>query len=681
MSTSRSRFCRLFQSGILFCIAVGCTSTTPEQKQKKPRLSSDDQAEALAHFSFGLLSETSGDANTALDHFQKAIRIDPEETVLYPPAIASALQSKQDDKALELCRELRKKQPEALSPLLLHAHVCVLTDHFDDAESLLRKAVQQFPDEPESRLALARFLISMEQQEEAVGILEYLSQQDPDNADTLSLLGTLYIERARSLKDNANVKSAVLEGINLLEQALELAPDDPAQWQRLGFSYLAIHDMDGVQRAFENAYKLAPNDVLIGRQLLDLYIQKGKIEPALEVCDELIRQTRTDPELWIRYLSERLPEKNRQDLTDYLQDYIDNHSDAPVFYHIQLGSLFLDQDQVDKAEDVLIQADSLFPGDLRLQTITAYLMVRKEQYKDAYVLFQNVLGKESDAEWLNSPFFTISFVTAAQKSGHVEEAAKALGQAFEKDPAVLAGYMRLLFSENTAVSSEEAVQLLEQFKSLYPNEAEPFYYLTILQADLTDYENALLSAQQFEALAPGSNSTNLLNGFFYYQYGIIRERTGQLDEAEVLFRKAIELGTPTTISSAQNYIAYMWAERGEKLDMGLQLIQQALESDPDNAAFIDTLGWIYYMRGDYEKALIQLKKASEQINDDPVIWEHLGDTYLKLSNPCDAVKHWRKALELAPDNTWLAEQIEEHSIKSDECLESADTPEGTPNHP
>lgn len=678
VDTSRKAWIRrVFQLGVLLCIA-GCTSPTPDLK---PQLSVNDQAEALAHFSFALLSETSGTLDAALDHFLKAIQIDPGEEELYPPAIASALRLKRSEQALDLCRELQKKKPNTLYPILLHAQVCVLTDHPKEADILFRKAAQDFPQNPESQLAFARFLAAQNKSEEAITVLERIAAQDNGNSEILNLLGTLYIERARDLKDDAKIRTAVLKGITLLEQALDLAPDNPRQWQQLGYAYLAIQDFEKVKKAFEKAYALDPGDVLIARQLLDIYIQEGKIEAALAMCDELIRQTRTDPELWTQYLSEKLPKDKRSELASYLQNYITDHSDAPVLYHIQLGSIYLDLNRIEEAENVLSAAAAAYPDDKRLQTITGYLRVRQERYEEAYTIFSDVLQNTPDVDWTHAPFFTLSLITAAQKTGRTEEAANVLDLASKNDLAVLAGYMQMLFSDRPPVSTQEAIALLKQLQQLQPDTAEPFYYLTILQADQKNYDDALLNARQFETLASNGGPTNLLNGFFYYQYAIILERTGQLEEAETQFRKAIDQGTPTTVASAQNYIAYMWAERGEKLDMGLELVQQALNIDPDNAAFIDTLGWIYYMKGDYAKALAQLKKASEQIHDDPVIWEHIGDTYLKMGDPSAAIKHWKKAVDLSPEDTQLIERIEQKSVKPDDCPEPADIPADTPNHP
>ncbi len=73
----------------------------------------------------------------------------------------------------------------------------------------------------------------------------------------------------------------------------------------------------------------------------------------------------------------------------------------------------------------------------------------------------------------------------------------------------------------------------------------------------------------------------------------------------------------------------MYAERGQNLDEAIQLIEKALEIEPENGYFIDSLGWAYYQQGRYPEALRELKRAVERAKDDPVIFEHLGDAYAK----------------------------------------------------
>ncbi len=82
-------------------------------------------------------------------------------------------------------------------------------------------------------------------------------------------------------------------------------------------------------------------------------------------------------------------------------------------------------------------------------------------------------------------------------------------------------------------------------------------------------------------------------------------------------------------AEAYNYIGYMYAERGTNLTEALELVQHALALEPENGYFIDSLGWVYYQQGRYPEALRELQRAADRAKDDPVIFDHLGDAYLK----------------------------------------------------
>jgi tetratricopeptide (TPR) repeat protein len=94
----------------------------------------------------------------------------------------------------------------------------------------------------------------------------------------------------------------------------------------------------------------------------------------------------------------------------------------------------------------------------------------------------------------------------------------------------------------------------------------------------------------------------------------------------------------------------MYAERGINLDEALTLIQKALELDPDNGYFIDSLGWVYYQQGRYADALRELERAAERAKDDPEIFDHLGDAYLKNGKVEEAIAAWERALRVDTEN-------------------------------
>jgi tetratricopeptide (TPR) repeat protein len=103
----------------------------------------------------------------------------------------------------------------------------------------------------------------------------------------------------------------------------------------------------------------------------------------------------------------------------------------------------------------------------------------------------------------------------------------------------------------------------------------------------------------------------------------------------------------------------MYAERGQNLDEAITLIAKAIELEPDNGYFIDSLGWAYYQQGKYGDALRELKRAVERAKEDPVILEHLGDAYVKNGLDSEAIDAWEKALRLDPTADGVKKKIDD----------------------
>ena len=95
-----------------------------------------------------------------------------------------------------------------------------------------------------------------------------------------------------------------------------------------------------------------------------------------------------------------------------------------------------------------------------------------------------------------------------------------------------------------------------------------------------------------------------------------------------------------------------------KLDEAEKNIKKALSIEPNNGAFIDSLGWVYYKKGMLEKAKTELEKAIKILKDDPVIYEHLGDVYFKIGDHKRAREMWKKSLQLDPKNQSLKKKLD-----------------------
>ncbi|MDK1032568.1 MAG: hypothetical protein QGD94_11210, partial [Planctomycetia bacterium] len=98
---------------------------------------------------------------------------------------------------------------------------------------------------------------------------------------------------------------------------------------------------------------------------------------------------------------------------------------------------------------------------------------------------------------------------------------------------------------------------------------------------------------------------------------------------------------------ANNDLGYIWAERGVNLKKAEKMIRLAVKADPENPAYLDSLGWVLYKKGKFAKAAKWLGAAAKAAPHlDNVIWEHLGDVRLKLKDTRGAAEAWQKALDI-----------------------------------
>ena len=115
-----------------------------------------------------------------------------------------------------------------------------------------------------------------------------------------------------------------------------------------------------------------------------------------------------------------------------------------------------------------------------------------------------------------------------------------------------------------------------------------------------------------------------------------------------------------------NFYGYLLAEKGENLDIAETLLGKALDREPENGYFLDSLGWIRYKKGQFRDALDILLKAVGRVPDDAVIWDHLGDTYVKLNEPVKALEAYEKSLAIDPAGAEVGEKA--RKLRSDEYV-------------
>ena len=109
-----------------------------------------------------------------------------------------------------------------------------------------------------------------------------------------------------------------------------------------------------------------------------------------------------------------------------------------------------------------------------------------------------------------------------------------------------------------------------------------------------------------------------------------------------------------------NDLGFLWCDQGKRLKRAYRMVREAVNAEPDNVAYRDSLGWALYRLGRYDEALVELRKAAEGEVVDGVILEHLGDVYLAVDQPRQAVEAWRRAAEAlcGGSDTRSLEQVE-----------------------
>ena len=199
---------------------------------------------------------------------------------------------------------------------------------------------------------------------------------------------------------------------------------------------------------------------------------------------------------------------------------------------------------------------------------------------------------------------------------------------------------------NALYQSGQEDEAIEQLRAL--SEERPDSVL--VHSTLGDM---LRRTEQFaEAAASYTDAIDLLDEVeerhwtLLYTRAISYERMGEWDLAEAEFRRVLEFvpDEPQVL----NYLGYSLVEQRSNLDEALEMIERAVEGDPESGYITDSLGWAYYRLGRYEDAVPVMERAVELLPSDPILNDHLGDVYWAVGREREARFQWRRALSFAP---------------------------------
>jgi tetratricopeptide (TPR) repeat protein len=287
---------------------------------------------------------------------------------------------------------------------------------------------------------------------------------------------------------------------------------------------------------------------------------------------------------------------------------------------------------------------SLEDFDIILQIIQLYL--EKDRNDEAIIVVNGLLAGAPDSSELHH-LSGIAFYSMKDKNKAMAQFSRvAAGTRFYKDAVV---HIAFIYQEEK--NTDKAIEYLKSVLEKSPDNSEFMYYLGTFYEETNEYEKAEQVLKK--AIAIDSDKAKL-----YFRLGVVYDKWGRKETSIEQMRTVIELDPKH--ANALNYLGYTYADQGKNLDEAERLVKEALKYKPDDGYITDSLGWVYYKKGEYKKALGVLQRAVELVPDDPIILEHLGDAYRKNDDPRNALKYYKRSLKVKDkDRDELRQKISE----------------------
>ncbi|MFH1701581.1 MAG: tetratricopeptide repeat protein [Candidatus Zixiibacteriota bacterium] len=303
--------------------------------------------------------------------------------------------------------------------------------------------------------------------------------------------------------------------------------------------------------------------------------------------------------------------------------------------YLGLATTYEVLDSTAQAEEILNQAIAIDPSNVRIFRQIMAMHINQNDYEKALEDSKNLIALVP-SDW-----------DAVRRHGRL---LYTLGQLESADS---------LFQERIDFGDENLVNyfylgLIAMEREHY-NKAEAYFHQSIMldSSYVDSWLNLAYSYRQRDSLDKSISiykqsinymSNSIDSNRIYFALGSAYEQTDQLHEAVDVFEKI--LVTAPDHAPTLNYLGYMLADAGIRLEYALELIEKALAISPDNGAYIDSYAWVQYRLGNFQLALSELEKAINQNIKDPIIFEHMGDIYKALGNMGEAERFYKKALEL-----------------------------------
>ncbi|HEX6280256.1 MAG TPA: tetratricopeptide repeat protein [Pyrinomonadaceae bacterium] len=437
------------------------------------------------------------------------------------------------------------------------------------------------------------------------------------------------IKLAEALAKNGKATQA----IDILSQIIADDPDNAAAIDLLGdaIAESKATDLEKAISALRQAVYANPDSLPLLKLLSEAYVRSGQVSEAAQTLEgaalRLAETDRSKAALQFVALGEMLERSGK-------------YAEAGVAYEkairmrgLQMGDTLSDDERILIGE-TLERLISVAKAEGKLEKIPA-IIERSRAYfgpEDPFadrqlIAYYRETGKRLDALKL----------VQSQRSrmpndeGWARQEATLLTELGRVDEAV-GGYRKFVAARSSA---EDAA--VDTFSSLL--------FITNLYAQANRGKEAVEAANQALAAARGAERRQIAR----LSIATALQNSGDFDGAESTLRDILKESPNNPI--ALNNLGYFLLERGQRFGEALELIRKAVDTDPTNPSYLDSLGWAYFKIGKLAEAELYLREALRHDSSSVTINEHLGDVYAAQSKKEQAKSYWQKALTLASEDS------------------------------
>ena len=586
-----------------------------------------DPTRSATYTNLGVLEMTRGRLESAEQAFRRTVELDPKWV---PGRLAQANyywatgRSAEAEEALRAAFEL--EPANALTNRAL-ALLYVATNRAPQAEPYVRTLASSGA----APFALADFLMLQNRPDEAIPELERLRKNQATERDAGRRLAQAFAIRGaladadrvigELLHSNAADSDALLLNGQLLNsrgkkdealaQFVKAAAADPNSAQAqfaLGRSYAARGDADQARQAFAEVLRLNPRAAAAQVELARLDLASGRVSASVQAARDAVRTEPGNLDAQLALAGSLLASKDVAGAFKVVQPLVARYPNLPAV-HAQLGF-------VQSAAGDRVAARASFDRALQLNP-------KSRQAIGGLVALEVASGKTAEAKARLTSALAASaadaelWMMAARAYGAMKDldsAEQALKKALELQPGLLPAYTML---GQLYLSQQRLGDAKREFQVLAERQSRPVGALTIL--------------------------------------GVIAQMEADNNSAEDYFERAVELEPKAAV--AANNLAWAYADRGDRLDLALQLAHTAVQELPRSAEARDTLGWVHYKRKDAPSAVSAFRETIAMDPDNPVYHYHLGLALQLAENAPDAAESMRRALRLSGSTRpeWAAE--------------------------